>query len=290
MCLDDYSKGMAATLLGALLWSTGGLFIKLLPQDAWTILFYRSFFAALLFGLVFRQQILHTNRQMWINSLLYAALLVTFVTSTKLTTAANAIFLQYTGTAYVLLLEPLLFKTRLRRIDLWTMLLCFAGMALFFFEKFDASGGLGIAIAMLSGLLLAALFLGQKRNPPEYRMSAIFWGNIWVAIIGFSAFWGAALPSTTEWAMLLFLGFIQIGTGYLLFTYGQRFIPATESALLAMVEPILNPVWVLIGYGEQPAAWAIVGGFIIIGALVGRIILLRRLSRRTAHLRTGVGT
>ena len=290
MALDNYSKGLVYTLLGALLWSTGGLFIKLLPFDAWTILFYRSAFAGTLFGVIFWKQIRRTNRQAWINSFFYAALLITFVTSTKLTTAANAIFLQYTGTAYVLLLEPLLFKTALRRVDVVTIIACFVGMGLFFFESFDPSGGLGIAIAMVSGVLLAALFLGQKRNPQEYHMSAIFLGNIWVLLIGFPAYWQSAAPTGEEWAMLAFLGFIQIGLGYLLFTFGQRYIPATESALLAMVEPILNPVWVLIGYGERPSIWAALGGGLILAALAVRILWLRYQNRRQRNIRTGVGT
>ncbi len=278
--MNDRLKGVLATVVAALLWSTGGLFIKLLPQDAWTILFYRSAYAAVVFGLVYRTEVFRFNRQMWINTLFYAALLTTFVTSTKLTTAANAIFLQYTGTAYVLLLEPRLFKMPLLKINLWTTVVCFLGMGLFFFEDFDPRGGLGIAIAILSGVMLAGLFLGQRLNPPQYHVAAIFWGNIWVMLIGLPSFLQSAPATLPEHGMLAFLGIVQIGLGYLLFTYGLKRIPAVDSALITMLEPVLNPVWVLIGYGERPGNWALLGGAIIVLALTVRIVILERRQRR----------
>lgn len=273
-------RGIAATIMAAVLWSTAGLFIKLLPQDAYTILFYRSTYAMVLFGLLFRKQVLNLNRQMWINSLFYALLLVTFVVATKLTTAANAIFLQYTGTAYILLLEPLLFKTQLNRINLWTTIFCFLGMGLFFFGDLNWTGGLGIGLAALSGLMLAALFLGQRLNPPEYHGAAIFWGNIWVMLIGLPFFLQSAPATMPQHGMLAFLGIMQLGMGYVLFTYGLQRITALEASLLGMLEPILNPIWVLIGHGERPSGLAIIGGFIIIAALILRLVLLDRQKRQ----------
>ena len=274
-------QGIAATILAAVLWSTAGLFIKLLPQDAFTILFYRSTYAMLLFGLLFRKQVFQFNRQMWINTIFYALLLVTFVVATKLTTAANAIFLQYTGTAYILLLEPVFFKTQLNRVNLWATILCFLGMGLFFFGDLNWTGGLGIGLAALSGLLLAALFLGQRLNPPQYHVAAIFWGNIWVMLIGLPFFLQSAPATLPQHGMLAFLGILQLGMGYVLFTYGLQRITALEASLLAMLEPILNPVWVLIGHGERPSNLAILGGLIIIAALIVRLILLDRQKRQS---------
>lgn len=278
--MDERTRGILATVVAALLWSTGGLFIKLLPQDAFTILFYRSAWAAVVFGLLFGRKVLRFNRRMWINSFFYAALLVTFVTATKLTTAANAIFLQYTGTAYILLLEPRLFGLKMERLNLWTTIVCFLGMGLFFLEDFDPTGGLGIGIAVISGMLLAALFLGQRLNDSRYHVSAIFWGNIWVILIGLPAFWSSAPATLPEQGMLAFLGIVQIGLGYVLFTYGLQRIPAVESGLISMLEPVLNPVWVYLGYGERPSTWAVAGGALIVLALSFRLLLLEQRKRR----------
>jgi len=272
--------GLMAIIVGAILWSTGGLFIKLLPFNALTILFYRSAFAALLFAVLFRKAIFKVNLLTIFISVMYAGLLWSFVTSTKLTTAANAIFLQYTAPIYVLLLEPILFKTSLRKIDILTIVLSLAGMALFFSGDLEVGDMRGNWIALFSGVLLAGILLGQRFNSPERYETAIFWGNILVVLIGLPAWLEAPVPNTAEWGMLLFLGFIQIGMGYILFNYGLKRVLAVESALLAMLEPILNPVWVFIGYGERPGAMAIVGGLIIVAVLALRVVVTERRSHQ----------
>jgi DME family drug/metabolite transporter len=268
--------GLVSIIAGAILWSTGGLFIKLLPFNALTILFYRSAFAALLFAVLFRRSIFKVNLLTIFISVMYAGLLWSFVTSTKLTTAANAIFLQYTAPIYVLLLEPVLFKTSLRKIDMLTIVLSLIGMVLFFSGDLEIGDMRGNWIALFSGVLLAGILLGQRFNSPERYETAIFWGNILVVFIGFPAWLEAPAPSTADWGMLIFLGFIQIGMGYILFNYGLKRVLAVESALLAMLEPILNPVWVFIGYGERPGSMAIVGGGIIVAVLAIRVLVTER--------------
>lgn len=265
-----HRKGLLAVITAAVLWSTGGLFIKLLPFDALTILFYRSLFAGVLFALLFRRVLFKLNALTLAISLMYAGLLWTFVTSTKLTTAANAIFLQYTAPVYIMLLEPLLFKVRLRRIDLISLPVCLAGMLLFFADDLQAGDARGNWMALGSGALLAGIILGQRFNKPERYETAIFWGNVWVVLIGMPAWLQAPAPTPAQWGMLLFLGFVQIGLGYALFNYGLKRVSALESSLLAMLEPVLNPVWVVIGYGERPGAWALLGGGIVVAMLAIR--------------------
>lgn len=133
--LAEHRKGILAIVLAAIVWSSGGLFIKLLPFDALTILFYRSGCAALLFAAVYRQQIFRFNKLSLMASAFYCCLLIAFVSSTKLTTAANAIFLQYTAPIYVLLLEPLIFRSKIRKPDLWCIAACMLGMFLFFGDQ-----------------------------------------------------------------------------------------------------------------------------------------------------------
>ncbi|MEL6971954.1 MAG: DMT family transporter [Bacteroidota bacterium] len=274
--MDERNKGLMAVVFAALVWSSAGLFIKWLPQEPFTILCVRALYTMLVFFAVYRKEVLRINRLTVLNVLFYAALLICFVTSTKWTTAANAIFLQYTGVAYVLLLEPLLLKMPYRRVNIITTVVCFVGMSLFFMEGLDTSGGWGLVIAVLSGIAYAGFMLGQRANPPEYHVSAVFWGNVLVALIGFPTFWASA-PFTAEahW-MLAYLGLIQMGLGYLLFTYGLKRTTATETSLITMLEPLFNPVWVVIGYGEHPSTLAIVGGLIIVLALVVRILVLRK--------------
>jgi drug/metabolite transporter (DMT)-like permease len=275
--MDARTRGIWATVLAALAWSTAGLFLKLLPQGAFTILCYRAMYVMVVFFLFFGRGVFRFNRQTAVNAFFYAALAITFVLSTKMTTAANAIFLQYTGTAYILVLEPLLFKLPLRRINIVTTIACFAGMGLFFLEDFDWQGLQGIIWGAVSGLMFAGLFLGQRANPKEYHIGAIFYGNVLVVLVSLPFWLQSAPPTLAEHGMLAFLGIIQLALGYALFTYGLQRITAMEASLIAMLEPLFNPIWVMLGYGETPSLLAWIGGGIIIAALIVRLLVLRRM-------------
>lgn len=272
-----HNTGLAAIALAAILWSTGGLFIKWINLPAISILTFRAFFASLLFFIVFRRKVLVLTPKIFLVSCFYAVLVGTFVFATKLTTAANAIFLQYTAPLYLIILEPWLFKYKLSTQNLLTAICCMLGMGLFFLDEFSLGGLLGNFLALFSGVMLAGMMLAQRNNPPQHHEASIFWGNIWVVILGLYLTVNAPLPSVNEWFMLSFLGFIQIGLGYILFTFGLKRVSALESSLVAMLEPILNPVWVMIGFGEMPGLFAIIGASIIISALIFRIIFTTQL-------------
>lgn len=269
---SDRRFGIIMTILAATLWSTGGLFIKLLPLDAFSILFYRSFYAAVIFIIIFRKSLFRFNKLSLVSILFYAPLLIAFVTSTKLTTAANAIFLQYTAPAVVLLLEPYFIRTKLTKINIFTVVVCFAGMCLFFVEQFSQPDNwLGIWIAFFNGLILAGFPIIQKMNKPEFLPGAVFLGNIVVCLITLPWFIENPFPTFQENNYLMILGFGQLGLGFALFLFGQKYLPAIESSLISMLEPLLNPVWVFIGYGENPGYWAMIGGLVIIAALIFRL-------------------
>ena len=277
----NYRSGVIATILAAIIWSTGGLFIKLLPQSAYAILFYRSIYAAILFLVVFRTKVFQINRLTLVASFFYTVLLISFVLATKLTTAANAIFLQYTAPAMVLLLEPLFFKIKLLRINVMTVVISIIGMCLFFVDQFTGEFNWGVVSAVISGFALAGLVISQRLNYKASPESAIFVGNIWVVLNMLLIAQPDLSATGTEHSMLLFLGFIQIGVGYILFTYGQKILSALESSLIALLEPILNPIWVVIGYGEYPSTYAIIGGAIIIAALLFRMTNVDSVSTTT---------
>ena len=271
------NRGLILTIAAVLLWSTGGLVIKILPLDAFTILFYRSLYTAIFFAVYFRKKLFKINKQSIISSLFYAPLLLCFVTSTKMTTAANAIFLQSTGVAYVLLLEPFFLKTKLLRIDLLAVALSFVGMALFLIDGFDLhTSNNGLYIAMLSGVASAGIMVSQKLNQPDYQAGGIFLGNIWVMLITSFWFLDQPFPSMHDNLLLMFLGFIQLGLGFMLFTFGQKYIAAIESALISLLEPIINPIWVMIGYGEVPGLLPMIGGSIIVTSLVFRLVWINK--------------
>lgn len=281
--LSNRKKGILYSVLAALIWSTGGLLVKVLPQDAFTILFYRSLYTVIFFVVVLRTKLLKVNKYSLLSAAMYAPLMLCFVNATKMTTAANAIFLQATGVAYVLLLEPFLLKTKLLKIDILTVVFSFAGMLLFLIDGFEFSAtNPGIYIAMLSGLASAGVMLSQKKNNAEYRTSGIVLGNLLVMLITLPSFLNHPLPSFNENLIFMFLGFVQLGVGFLLFVLGQKYIPAVESAMISLLEPVFNPIWVMIGYGEVPGVLPMIGGLIIILSLVFRLLWIQRKSKSTA--------
>jgi drug/metabolite transporter (DMT)-like permease len=273
-------KAILYVVAAATLWSSAGLFIKWIHLDPISILFYRSLFAAITFAFIFRRSILKTNKTMWISVAFYTPLLIAFVISTKLTTAANAIFLQYTAPSIVLLLEPIVFGTKWTKINVYTILFCMVGMALFFVDKFSTSGsGIGIFLASLSGLLLAGLILSQKTNDKFYQNNTIFWGNIMVCLATSPWIISKPFPVGIDLGLLVILGVGQLALGFYLFIKGQVNLSAFESSIISMLEPLLNPIWVIIGYGELPSIWAWIGGSIIITTLTIRMIIVEKYRR-----------
>lgn len=265
-------RGAVLSVAGAaILWSSGGLFIKLAPMPALAVAGGRSLVAAV-FYLLFMRPNLRAAR--WTTAGAYAGCIVTFVSATKLTTAANAIFLQYTGPAYVLLLSPLILKEPLRGIDVVSVLLSLAGMSLFFVGKVEAGQALGNVLGIVSGVFFALAIVLLRRDAKGGSGDALpstALGNLIAA--GLTLPWLVQAPLTARGSLvLLYLGVFQLGIAYWLFVKGVRKVPAAEASLISMLEPVLNPVWVLIGFGERPGPWAIAGGIVVVGAVVLRTV------------------
>ena len=274
--LSSHRKGIFAIVAASLLWSTGGLLIKLIPLTAMQLSGLRSVFAAATFFALYKKECFQVNALTFMNSFFYAGILILFVIATKMTTAANAIFLQYTAPIYVLLLEPLLLKTKLLKINIITIIICFLGMGLFFVGKISTGNMFGNLLALLSGVAFAGFLLGMRKNNEKHQIASIFWGNILVVLFCIPEISVITTISITTFLMLAFLGIIQIGIAYAAFSYGLKKVEAIEASLISSLEPVLNPVWVFIGYGEQPTVYAILGGIIIITTITIRMYMTER--------------
>lgn len=273
-------SGPAAIFFAALLWSTGGFFIKTVSLDAWGVSFWRSGFAAItlfLIYLAFRKSIEHAGSQKWLDpvtlfcAFLYAALLILFVIATKLTTSANAIFLQYTAPIYVLFVEPLLSRSPVRRSDLVTVAISTLAMVLFFVGKAEVSAHQfwGNIAALVSGVAFAAyaVMMKHERATESTRWHCVIIGHVFICamtLVLASMGVTSLAPVGDDLQRLAYLGILQIGVAYAFFTYGLSHVRAIDATLISMVEPILNPVWVFIGIGERPSNYAVVGGCIIL--------------------------
>ena len=268
-----------------MIWSTGGLFIKWTTLSGLELSFGRSLLAAITVALFTRREGFGVNRITLIASVLYAALLLLFVLATKETTAANAIFLQYTAPLYVLVLEPIFYKEKFRQRDLITVIFCVIGMSLFFVGKLRPQDVTGNLLALASGVCFAFYFL-LLRHPSARnvnRASSVIYGNLLVVLIaapvGLQALSHITLHDTLS---VVYLGVVQIGVAYTLFTLGMsRGIRSLDAGIVGYIEPVLNPVWVFLVIGERPSKWALIGGAIIVGAVVVHTTLKAREGRKS---------
>jgi len=287
---DGSESGPSPLLLvlgAAALWSTGGLFIKWTTVSAVELTFGRSLLAAVTVALFTRREGFRLNAMTALTSVLYAALLLLFVVATKLTTAANAIFLQYTAPLYVLVLEPLFYKEKFRRADLSVVAVCVVGMSLFFVGRLRPQDVSGNVAALLSGLCFAfyILLLRHPHTQRVNRASSVIYGNLLLVLCTAPAGL-AAFDQMTRWDALsvLYLGVVQIGLAYTLFTLGMaRGVRSLDAGIVGYIEPVLNPVWVYLFLGERPSAWAIVGGSIIIAAVGAHAVLSARSRSRESR-------
>ena len=269
----------------AILWSTGGLFIKATHMSPTELSFGRSLLAAITIVIFTRREGFGINRISALTSILYAALLILFVVATKKTTAANAIFLQYTAPVYVLILEPLFYKEKFRRRDLITVAVCVGGMSLFFVGQLKPDDLEGNLYALASGVCFALFFLLLRHSKARdvNRASSAIYGNLIVVLICAPAFFGAWQRgiSAADFARISYLGVVQIGFAYLLFTLAMaRGVRSLDAGIIGYVEPVLNPIWVFLFIGERPSGWAIIGGAIIIASVIVHMLSESRTKTR----------
>ena len=259
-------------LIAVLLWSTGGMFIKLATNlDAYQVTFFRSLLAGITVLIITRRNGLRINAFGVMCSIINATLLFLFVWATKHTTAANAIFLQYTAPVYILILAPFVIGEKFHLRDLVTVIFCIAGMSLFFVGDLTIGDYQGNIAALGSGIFLG-LYIMLLKHPRATGMNSVItviYGNFLLALLTLPS--GIASASTITWldfGAVAFLGVFQIGISYILFikgvTGGTR---PLDASIIGFIEPLLNPVWVFLFVGERPSQWAILGGVIIIATV-----------------------
>jgi drug/metabolite transporter (DMT)-like permease len=256
-------------MVTALLWSLGGVFIKNISLNGLAIAGWRSLLALPVLLIVLRRRHLTLSAPQIAGALCYAACLICFVCATKLTTAANAILLQYTAPIFVAILGLFYLKEKVTGFDWLTIAFALTGIALFFLDDLTLQNKKGNLIAIASGLAFAGMFVFLRKQKDAHPLGSVFIGNILVGLTCLP-FMFHSMPDTHSSCFLLLLGFIQVGLAYILYAKAITRVGALESIMITTIEPILNPVWVLIFIGEQPGRWALIGGFVVIATILAR--------------------
>lgn len=296
--MNPLLRGRLLVLAAAICWSFGGAAVKLgkgANLDGWQVAGFRSLGALLFMVLAtraWRAQPLRPGVKLLALSLSYAGMLIFFVLANMLTKSANVIFLQDTAPVWVLIFSPLILKERFQSQDLMVMAICACGLVLFFQGQLEAGEATGNVLALLSGITYALAVIGMRwgQDPaqlpaggsqklgmldrggaarPSRAQMIVVWGNALTIAICMPRM--VAVPLDGEElrlaGLLAVVGVFQIGVGYWLLVKGLRYIQASEASLLALVEPILNPLWAYFAVGEKPGPWSLAGGAVVLTAL-----------------------
>jgi DME family drug/metabolite transporter len=290
--LSSLQRGRLALLAAGVLWSLGGVFIKRLPVSPLAITFYRSLFAALALLLFTGIQTLcfrtggrrrenHAPAaavwELVVSAVLFAVLLITFVAATRLTTAANAIILQYTAPVYVIGFSALLLREPPRLADRLALAVCMAGVVVLFFGNYRPGGnGRGLALALISGAGFGFFMLWQRRLRGIDPVLLAGLNNTGAALILSVAIPWMGRVDAAPLLALVGMGVVQIALPYALFTWALQHVPGPEASLLTLIEPVLNPAWVALFAGEIPNRATVAGGALILSALVLRYTAWRK--------------
>jgi drug/metabolite transporter (DMT)-like permease len=273
-----WARGLV--ILAAILFSTGGAAIKTGAFSALQVSSARSGIAALAL-LIFVRGRWRVTGPILATAVAYAACLTLFVAATRLTTSASAIFLQSTAPLYLLVISPWLLREPLHRRDVGYALGMTVGLAICFLGQPAASQtapdpSLGNLLGFAAGLAWAGVLVGlryaARHGDEDAAISAVLLGNAIAALAVLPFAYPFPSVDALAWANLIYLGVVQIGLAYLCLTRALGHVPALEASLLLLLEPVLNPFWTWVIRGEDPGAWAMVGGACILGASAMRAL------------------
>jgi len=258
-------NGPLSILIGALFWSFGGVLGKLIPWNGLSIAAVRGLIAAITIG-IYR----HSFKVHWTKPVVLAALSLTFTTllymvANKLTSAANAIVLQYTSPIFIIFFAYIFDHKLPKRRDVFALIGVMLGISLFFIQQLKGGNLLGDLIALASGLTFAGVFFAN-RLPNANPMDANYLGNVMsIALLPLIFFDpNFSFNPSLAWGLIVLMGVVQLGFGYIFFSLGIQHTSATTASIIATLEPILNPIWVFLVIGEMPQPIALLGGLIVL--------------------------
>ncbi|MBN1686380.1 MAG: EamA family transporter [Spirochaetales bacterium] len=279
---NEQLKGFSAAVGTSVLWSTSGLFIKLIDWHPIAISGSRCLIAAILLIAVNRRFSVPKTPAGWGAAVSYCLAMTTFVIANKLTTSANAIFLQYLAPAFVAILSVFMLKETLRLFDWLILGGILGGMALFFLDRIGPGGTMGNVIAVASGLSLGVFTVCMRLdslNSGSRPIDNIIFSDLITAVISIPFIITAPAPGARGMLGILFLGLIQKGVTSITYTYAVRRITAFSLSVVTLVEPLMNPVWVYLVIGERPSPLAVSGGLVILALVTFRTVLVLHRAR-----------
>ncbi len=276
-------RGTLALAACTLLWSTGGLLIKLVSWNPVAIAGARSLVSSIVLIIYLRKPRITWSLPQIGAGLAYSVTMILFVMANKMTASANAILLQYTSPIFVAPLGIFLLREKPTRSDLISMVLIVIGTGIFFFDRLSPEGFAGNLLAIASGFTMALFVVLMRMQKEGSSLESILIGHLITTVLAIP-FYRAPWPDAGGIVGLLLLGTFQVGMASIFFSYGIKRLPALRANLIMFLEPIFNPVWVFLAIREIPGTGAVAGGLVILATILGRTLTATRprLRRRAA--------
>jgi drug/metabolite transporter (DMT)-like permease len=275
--INKRNRAIIFLAIAATLWSTAGLFIKWIPTNPIALSGMRSgiaFVVILMYWFArYKTRLPRPSKAVIFGAVNYAVLVMLFVSANKLTTSANAILLQFTAPVWILLIGRFFYKEKVHSRDILTVIIVFFGMSLFFVGKLEIGGMVGNVLAVISGICMGIMIVNLNKLKNHNPIEIIIWGNLIMFIIGMPFLGGVSLNSKAI-AGILALGIFQLGISYVFYTAGIQDVTPLEGILIPVIEPLLNPIWVLVFMDEKPTVFSVIGGLVVMVAVVLRNVLL----------------
>lgn len=259
-------RAIIMQLSAAILWSFGGLLVKLVDLNPIAIAGIRSLIASFIIFPFLKKSALKLTWNKALGAISYTSMVILYVSSIKATTAANAILLQYTSPIYIAIFGGWLLNEKAKLREWVTILFVIGGMVLFFVDDIAGGSMKGNILAVLSGVALGFNTIFMRREKDADPLENVFWGSILTVLISIP-FVIQKAPSPKSWIGLILLGIFQIGLSYILYARAIKSITALESTFISLIEPLLNPVWVFLTIGELPGKLSILGGMVVLASV-----------------------
>lgn len=262
---DRKRLALVMMLAASICFSTGGLFMKLIPWNPLAINGARNLIACVVIGIyliVIRHKLV-INPTVLIGALCMAGGTTGYAVANKLTTAGNTIILQYTAPIWIMIMVYFFFGKKPSTAGAISILIVLAGILCFFFEGMSTGRWLGDAIALLSGVFYAGVFMLNSFEKGD-ALSSVFLGQLLCGIVLSPLILKETDFSAPVLWSVFFLGAVQVGLAYIFFTYGTKYIDPLTASIINAIEPILNPLLVAIFYGETLGPLSFIGAAIVL--------------------------
>lgn len=276
----ERGKAIILIIMAAVLLSTGGVLLKFIDMNPLAIASARGIFSTAIVWIYLKKPDFTLTKAKVMGAISYGGMITGFIVANKLTTAANAIVLQFTAPIWVAILSILILKEKIKLYDVISIVLVSGGMVLFFMD--DVSGGnqWGNIVAILSGVALAGSTIAMKFQKEGSTVEITLMGHMITTIVCFPFLIQEPNLTFQNFILIAILGIFQLGIAYILFAIAIKYVSALEAILIMFLEPILNPIWVFIIVGERPSVFALIGGIIVISTVALRSVYVSKNNKK----------